>query len=484
MIRIGVEVHVQLTTNTKLFCGCPNRFTQEPNILVCETCLGFPGSKPVVNAKAIEYGTRVGLALGCKFPAETFFSRKSYFYPDMSKNFQISQYEIPLCKSGELKTGNKKIHITRINLEEDPARITHIGTITQAKYILVDYNRSGTPLCEIVTEPDFESPAEVRQFLQELSSMLDYLGVYDSSVEGSLRVDANISVTDDDQSTGRLQRHSASSSSGLGGNRVEVKNISGFRDVEKALNYEIIRQRNQLRRGERVVRETRAWDAAAGVTRSLRKKEEEEDYGYIFDTDLPLITLSSEKIDEIKKKLPEFAAQKVERYVKLGIQRDLAVSITSEPEIAVMFEEVVKKVSPRLAASFFAGELKKSLNFRNLRLRDTKLEPSHMVALMGMIEDAAITERAAELMLRDMIIHPHDPTQLMMAKEMGRIDDEAQLEKFVADAMSENYKAVLDYRAGRAEAFDFLVGQVMRKTRGRGDPVVIRKILQKKLPRD
>ncbi len=484
MIKIGIEVHVQLGTQTKLFCGCPNRFTSEPNVFTCPTCLGMPGSKPVVNRKAIEYGIKAGLALNCKFPQETFFSRKSYFYPDMSKNFQISQYEIPLCKDGHLKLNNKKIRITRINLEEDPARITHIGTITQAKYILVDYNRSGTPLCEIVTEPDFESPAEVRQFLQELSSMLEYLKIYDSMIEGSMRVDANISTTIDDQSNRRLRRQSKSPPGSPGGNRVEVKNISGFRDVEKALNYEIIRQRNQLRRGERIVMETRAWDAASGVTRPLRMKEREEDYGYIFDTDLPLITIHAEKISEIGKTLPEFAAQKIERYMReFAIVRDLAAAITTEPEIAAMFEDVAKETNPKAAASFFAGELKKSLNYRNLRLRDTKLQVHHLTALLKMIEGGEVTERAAEMLLRDMVVHPHDPAELLEAKDMGRIADEPRMEKIVDDVMAENCKAVVDFRTGRAEAFDFLVGQVMRKTHGRGDPAVIRKVLQKKLPR-
>jgi aspartyl-tRNA(Asn)/glutamyl-tRNA(Gln) amidotransferase subunit B len=464
MTKIGIEVHIQLLTQTKLFCGCANRFANEPNIHTCETCLGMPGSKPRLNKKAIEYGIKIALALNCKFPKETFFSRKSYFYPDMSKNFQISQYEIPLCKEGFLKAGGKKIRITRINLEEDPARITHMGTITQARYVLVDYNRSGTPLCEVVTEPDFESPAEVRQFLQELSSMLEYMGVYDSAVEGSMRVDANISME--------------------GGNRVEVKNISGFRDVEKALNYEIIRQRNQLRRGERVVRETRAWDAGSGVTRSLRLKEEEEEYGYIFDTDLPLISLDEKTIEQIKKTLPEFAGQKVERYVKdFQIPRDLAAAITTEAEIAKMFEEVVKQISPKLAASFFAGELKKSLNYRNLRLKDTKLEEWQMIKLLKMIEDGKTTERGAEMLLRDMIVNPHDPQDLLEAKEMGRIGDESAIKKIVEEVMAENYKAVVDFRTGRSEAFEYLVGQVMRKTRGRGDPEIIRRVLQRRLPR-
>ena len=392
----------------------------------------------------------------------------------MSKNYQISQYEIPLCKDGFLKVNEKRIGITRINLEEDPARIVHMSSyddvrrqsvsITQAKYVLVDYNRSGSPLCEIVTRPDLTSAEEARNFLQELSSMLEYLEVYDSSIEGSLRVDANISVDTA---------------------RVEVKNITGFKDVEKALSYEIIRQNNLLRRGEKVQRETRGWDSAAGVTRSLRLKEEEEEYGYIFEGDLPKITLDEKLIERLKKEMPEFAHQKVARYKKeLGISKDLATAITVEPEIAKFFEMVVKDVDPKLAASFFAGALKKSLNYKNLRLKDTKLKPEHLIRLIKMIENRKVTEHVAELILRDIVVHPHDPEELLEAKDLTRISDEKEIGKIVTDVMAENIRAVIDYRTGRKEAFEFLVGQVMRKMRGRGDPATIRIVLKKKLEKE
>lgn len=459
-MRIGLEVHCQLTTKTKMFCGCPNKVVKEPNTMVCVTCLGFPGSKPRINKNAIEYGIKVALALNCKLPKETFFSRKSYFYPDMSKNFQITQYEIPLAKKGFLKVNGKKIRIRRINLEEDPARIVHAGTITEAKYVSVDYNRSGVPLCEIVTEPDFRSPKEARLFLQKLASILEYLGVFDPNIEGSMRVDSNISLAD---------------------TRVEIKNISGFKDVEQALNYEIIRQRNLLRMGKEIILETRAWDSIAGVTRSLRIKEEEEDYGYIFEGDLPRISITKGKIAEIKKKIPELASQKITRYEKMGIAKDLAVSITDDPDLAKMFESVIKEVDKEIAANFFAKELKKTLNYNNLRIKDTKLETWHLIKLLKMVEKKEITVKTAEMLFRKMVFEPMDPEEFVKSRRTVRISDENVLEPIVKDALDENAKAIIDYKSGKAGAFEFLVGQVMRKTEGRGDPETIRRLLRKML---
>lgn len=462
MVKIGLECHVQLQTKTKLFCGCPNKFTEEPNVYVCEQCLGFPGSKPRLNSKAVELGARIGIALNCKFPKEMFFSRKSYFYPDMAKNFQITQYEIPLAKGGHLEAG-KKIRIRRVHMEEDPARIVHVGGLMHAEYTLLDYNRSGVPLCEIVTEPDFSSAREARIFLAELSSILEYLGVLDPSVEGSMRVDANISVAE---------------------TRVEVKNISGFRDVEKALEYEIVRQNGVLRRGGKIDRETRAWDAVAGVTRSLRLKEEEEDYGYIFDGDLPKITLKN--IAEIKARLPELAKDKIIRYQKdMKVAEDLAVAITSEPSLAAMFEQVAESMNTpqgvQLAARWFAGGIKKTLNYSSLRMKDTALKPGHIEKLLKLVEEQKLTEKAAELLFRDMVLKPQDPEEMMKARGVGRIYDEKELEPFVKEAMNENAQAILDYKTGKPEAFHFIVGQVMRKTKGRGDPDTIRKLLSKRL---
>jgi aspartyl-tRNA(Asn)/glutamyl-tRNA(Gln) amidotransferase subunit B len=419
----------------------------------------MPGSKPVINREAIDYGIKVALALNCKLPGETFFSRKSYFYPDMSKNFQITQFEIPLAKAGFLDLGSKRIRITRINLEEDPARIVHIGSITEAKYVLVDYNRSGTPLCEIVTDPDITSPKEARIFLQELSTILQYLNIFDPEIEGSMRVDSNIS---------------------LGKTRVEIKNISGFKDVERGLNYEIIRQKNLLDRGKEIVRETRAWDALAGVTRSLRVKEEEEDYGYIFEPDLPRISIEKKKVSEIKKSLPEFASQKIARYKKeFSITADLSYPITTDLGLANCFEQVAKKIDPKLAARFFAKELLKTLNYNKLRISDTNIKPKHLIDLLNLINEKVITDRTGEMLLREMI--KKQPDEVLRAKGVSRIFDEKSLRPIVKEVLDENPNVIIDYKKGKEEAFHFLVGQVMRKTRGRGDPDKIRKLLRRKL---
>jgi len=468
-MKIGLEVHCQLLTKSKLFCGCPNITAKEPNSVVCDYCIGLPGTKPRINKKAVDFAIQAALALNCKIAGETFFSRKSYFYPDMAKNFQISQFEIPLAKNGWLKTGKKKIRITRLHMEEDPARIVHVGSITEAKYVLVDYNRSGTPLCEIVTAPDFTSPNEARQFLQELSSILEYLGIFDPNLEGSMRVDSNISLDKNDMKEAK-------------GIRVEIKNITGFKDVELALNYEIIRQKNMLRTGKEIVRETRAWDAAAGVTRSLRVKEEEEDYGYIFEGDLPKLTISKEKITEIKKHLPELASQKIRRYEKqFSIPYSLSVSITSEPDLADIFEQVIKEIDPMTAANFFAKELKKTLNFRNLRIKDIKLQPGHIIKLLKLVINNEITIKTAEFTLREMVLNPEDPEEMLKKKTMTMIVDEKTLDPIITKVISNNYRALVDYRTGKKEAFDFLVGQVMRETKGRGDPAVIRKLLGKRI---
>ncbi len=465
-MKIGLEVHVQLSTRTKMFCGCPNGFSSEPNTRVCEYCIGLPGSKPRVNEKAVETALRVAIALGCRIPKETFFSRKSYFYPDMGKNFQVTQYEVPLATGGSLEAAGKEIRIRRINLEEDPARIVHEGGgITTATHVLVDYNRSGSPLCEIVTEPDFTSPKETRLFLQDRSTMLQYLNAFNPDVEGSMRVDANISLDSKDI-------HGLKKSG-----KVEIKNISGFKDIEKALEYEVVRQRTSFMRKNEIVQETRAWDAGAGVTRALRTKEGEEDYGYIFEGDIPRIRLT-ERAEPLKGTMPEFAKDKIRKYKSMGIQEDLAVSIASEPDIAEMFEKVSKSIDPDLAARWFAGEIKKTLNYSNMHLKDTGIKDAHIAKMLQLVSDRRITERTAEMLFRDMVKKPQDPEEMMKGKET--IGDGEKLESIVMQVIGENPRALLDYKAGRKESFNFLVGQVMRKTQGRGDPVAIRKLLEEK----
>lgn len=460
-MKIGLEVHCALRTKSKLFCGCANMFVDKPNTLVCDYCIGLPGTKPRTNKVAFEFALKIATALNCKTPKETFFSRKTYFYPDMGKNFQITQYEIPIAQDGFLKVANKKIRISRINLEEDPARIIHMGTITESDYMLLDYNRSGVPLCEIVTDPDFTSSREARLFLQELSSILQYLDVFNPDIEGSMRVDANIS---------------------LGTNRVEVKNISGFKDVERALNYEIIRQKNMLKGKREIVRETRHWDSNAGVTRSLRAKEEEDDYGYIFESDLPRMTIAKEKMKEIRESMPELAEEKLERYVKkMGIGIDLAMSIVSEPDLAKAFEEVAKEIDPKIAGKWFAGEIKKSLNYRSVRFRDSKLKPDHIIKLLKLVRDKTVTEASAELILREMLVRPDDPELLLHKETATRIFDESTLTPIVQEALDENPSAILDFKSGKPEAIHFIVGSVMKKTKGRADPETVRRILAKLL---
>ena len=389
---------------------------------------------------------------------------------ERGKNFQVTQYEMPLATDGKLAAAGKEIRIKRINVEEDPARIVHEGgSITTASHVLVDYNRSGVPLCEIVTEPDFSSPKEARLFLQELSTMLQYLNAFNPDIEGSMRVDANISLDQKDIPGLKVSE------------RVEIKNISGFKDIEKALEYEVVRQRTSYLRKKEIVQETRSWDAGAGVTRSIRTKEGEEDYGYIFEGDIPKIRVDAGMLRTIKETMPEFARDKVRKYASMGIQEELAVSIASEPDIAEMFEKVIMTIDADFAARWFAGEIKKTLNFSNIRLKDTGIKESHVTRMLQLVYDRRITERTAELLFRDMVKKPEDPDEMMKKNDVSIIHDEEKLEDIIKDVLSQNSKALLDYKTGRKESFNFLVGQVMRKTQGRGDPVTIRKLLEQML---
>ncbi len=462
-IRIGLETHVQLNTRTKLFCGCALKGLDEaePNTRVCETCLGLPGSKPRTNKTAINAGIKIALALSCKLPKEIFFSRKSYFYPDMSKNFQITQYEAPMAKEGKIEIGGKTIRIRRLNLEEDPAKLVHVGgSITDAKYVLVDYNRSGTPLCEIVTEPDFDTPKEARLFLQQLMMILEYLKVFVSG-EYSLKTDANISIQTDS----------------VKGERVEIKNITGFREIEKALNFEIIRQRNIAKRGQKIAQETRAWDATAKVTRSLRTKEGEEDYGYIPDNDLTRIELKTEKIKQIEKTLPEMPQQKRERYQRLGLSKELSYSIAQDLEVAQLFENLAKGFAPKLAGTWMLV-LQKTLNYNDLLLKETKLSEIVFAKLLKAIESGKISESAGELALREIILAPEKLDELLKKYEKAGA---GEIEKAVDIVIKKNAKAVSDYMGGDKKAMEFLVGQIMRETKGKADAKEIRKIIEGKI---
>ncbi len=454
-VIIGLEIHVQLNRlESKMFCGCSTKYhSSEPNSHTCPVCLGLPGSLPVINRKAVESGIKVGLALNCKIEEETLFYRKNYYYPDLPKGFQISQYDFPLATSGHIMIlgdddQERNIRINRAHMEEDPGRLVHAGTIDKAKYTMVDYNRCGMPLLEVVTEPDLHSPKEARAFLDKLKSILEYLDVFDGSLEGAMRVDANISLK--------------------GGDRSEVKNISGFKGVEKALSYEITRQRNLARRNIKVVQETRHFDELRNITVSIRSKVGAHDYRYFPECDLVTLRIAS-WVPAIREALPELPDSKRERFVRqYGLADDHAKSLTTEIRLANFYEFVAARVSPRMAAVWIADVLKGELNYRDLGIES--FSPEHMVEIVQLLGGNMITEHGAVEIIRDLLDKKgSSPEEIIKSCCLGRAEDDV-VARAVDEAVAECSAAVADYKAGSERALNYIVGQVMKKTRGKASP--------------
>lgn len=454
-VIIGLEIHVQLNRlQSKMFCGCSTAYhNSEPNTHTCPVCLGLPGSLPVLNRKAVECGIKVGLALNCTIEEETLFYRKNYYYPDLPKGFQISQYDFPLATKGHIMIlGDdgleRDIRINRAHMEEDPGRLVHAGTIDKAKYTMVDYNRCGMPLLEVVTEPDLCSPKEARTFLDKLKSILEYLDVFDGSLEGSMRVDANISLK--------------------GGDRSEVKNITGFKGVEKALSYEITRQKNLQRRNIKVLQETRHFDELRNVTVSIRSKVGAHDYRYYPESDLVTLHIAS-WVPGIRATLPELPDTKRERFVKqYALADDHAKSLTSEIKLANFYEAVAARASPKTAAVWIADVLKGELNYRNLGIDEFR--PEHMVDIVQMLEQKKITEDGAVEIIRTILDKKGgSPEEIVKSMGLGKAGDDA-VQKAVREAVAESPAAVADYKAGSERALNFIVGLVMKKTRGKASP--------------
>ena len=459
---IGLEVHIELNTNTKLFCGCPTTGNEEPNTRTCEVCLGHPGSKPVLNEKAVEYALKLCLALNCKVSKELIFSRKSYFYPDMAKNYQITQYEIPLGQKGKLKLKEgKDIGITRVHMEEDPAALIHPSGMRESAYVLVDYNRSGNPLLEIVTEPELESAEEARDFMKQLITILSYLKIFDVN-EGIIKADANVSIKDSSYV------------------KQEVKNITGFKEIERALNYEIERQKEQVKEGKKLQQETRSWDSEKGITFLLRKKETEEDYGYILDSDLVKTEITKENLDEVKKQMPELAHDKIKKFVtKHKIKQEDAEIISAEKELAELFEKVAEEIDPILAAKWLRRELTRVLHYNKKSLHEVEMDEKHMIQLLKLVENKKITDTVAQKLLEKLIEKPFDVDEYVRKENLGAVSDTKQLEKYCKEAIEENPKAVEDYKNGEEKALNFIVGQVMRKTKGKASPKEVNEIIKK-----
>ena len=461
-IKIGLEVHAELNTNTKLFCSCPTKGSQDPNTRTCEVCLGMPGSKPVLNKKAVEFAIKACLAMDCKISPELIFSRKSYFYPDMAKNFQITQYEIPLGKEGRLNlSSGKQVGITRIHMEEDPAALIHPAGMQQSSYVLVDYNRSGNPLIEIVTKPELSSPAEARDFMKQLITVLNYLEIFDENL-GIIKADANISIKES------------------GFIKTEVKNITGFKEIERALNYEIARQKSEIIQGKKLFQETRAWDSQKGLTFSLRKKETEEDYGYIIDTDLVRTEITQDWTTKIKETMPELAQDKIKKFTsKHKISKEDALVLSQEKTLADLFEKVAEEIDPVLAARWLRRELMRVLHFNKKELHQIEIDETHLIDLLKLVETKRITDNVAQKLLEKLVEKPFDVKKYVKKEKLEAVSDTKAIEKFCKEAVKENPQAVEDYKNGEKKALNFIVGKVMQKTKGKAAPKEVNEIILK-----
>ncbi len=463
-VMIGLEVHVQLNKlKTKVFCGCTTDYHNDPpNSHVCPVCLGLPGSMPVINKKAVESAIKIGLALNCKVEEHTQFYRKNYYYPDLPKGFQITQYDFPISSGGyvmiEGEDGELRVGITRAHMEEDPGRLVHEGTIDKSKYTLIDYNRSGMALIEIVSDPDMRSPKEARRYLDKLRNIIEYLDVFDGNLEGALRVDANVSI--------------------MGGQRAEIKNISSHKGAERALLYEIVRQKNVLRRGGVVVQETRHFDEAREITLSLRTKEEAHDYRYFPEPDLVPLKISG-WAPAIKEMLPELPDARRMRFVEqYGIMDDHAKALTSELKLAIFYEDVANKSDPKTAAVWICDVLKGELNYRDLTIDSFKKE--HMLSILELLVGKKITEDGAVDIIRTLLDKGGSPEEIFKEKGLVIVAGDI-IETAALEAIKENPVAVADYKAGKEKALNSLVGAVMKKTKGGADARKVREVLMGKL---
>ncbi|MBR9677545.1 Asp-tRNA(Asn)/Glu-tRNA(Gln) amidotransferase subunit GatB [Candidatus Woesearchaeota archaeon] len=461
---IGLEVHVELNTLTKLFCSCPTRGSSEPNTLTCDVCLGLPGSKPVLNKKAVDYALRLCMALNSDIDKELIFSRKTYFYPDMSKNYQITQYDRPIGVGGHLQLPDgTKIGLERVHIEEDPAALMHPGGMHKSNSVLVDYNRSGRPLLEIVTKPEITSAAQARDFLKALITVLQYLQIFDIS-DGTIKADANVSIK------------------ASGYTRAEIKNISGFKEIEKALMYELLRQKEALLQGQKIVQQTRSWDSETGITQSLRTKESEDDYGYILDPDLTITELTDDWQKTIKETLPELHHDREKRYKKeFNLSSDDAKVLTQDYNLSEFFEKLTKEVDPILAAKWARRELARVLNYNKLDFSDIKFDHTHFSKLLILLEQKKITETVAQKILEQLVVKPFDVEHYVQKHGLKMVSDSNQLELWAAKAIDDNPKTVEEYAKGKEQAFNFLMGQVMRQSKGAASPQEVRQILKKLL---
>jgi aspartyl-tRNA(Asn)/glutamyl-tRNA(Gln) amidotransferase subunit B len=470
-VVIGLEVHAQLKTKSKIFAPDGCEFGCEQNTQISPITLGMPGVLPVLNKEAVNLGVRIGLALNCDIAERCKFDRKQYFYPDLPKGYQISQYDEPVCGKGWLEINGKKIGITRAHLEEDAGKLVHAGAdgLAGSSYSLVDLNRAGTPLLEIVSEPDMRSSEEAKAFVEELRNIVRYVGACDGNLEeGSMRCDANISI---------MPKGAAEY-----GTRAEIKNVNSFRALQRAIEFEIDRQIEVVEEGGKVVQETRLWDDNSGVTRSMRGKEDAHDYRYFPEPDLMPLEISCEWVDEIRSQMPELPAQKRKRYMELGLSEYDANVIVEQMDLALFLDEVITKgANPKIAVHFLMGEIAAYLKEEKLDICQTKLTSENLVELIALIEKGTISNNIGKQIIIDMMKDGSKASEIVEKRGLSQISDEGAIKEIVQKVVESNPEQVSAYKGGKVQLFGFFVGQVMKETKGRANPKTVNELLKELL---
>ena len=467
-VVIGLEVHAQLKTKSKIFAPDKNEFGQEPNSLTSPSTLGMPGVLPVLNKECVNMGILTGLALNCEIPSRCKFDRKQYFYPDLPKGYQISQYDEPICVNGYLDINGKRIGITRAHLEEDAGKLVHAGAdgLAGSSYSLVDLNRAGTPLLEIVSEPDMRSSEEARNYMEELRDIVRYIGVCDGNLEeGSMRCDANISI---------MPKGSKEF-----GTRAEIKNVNSFSALQRAIEYEIERQIEIVEEGGQVVQETRLWDDNSRETRSMRGKEDAHDYRYFPEPDLMPLEISREWVQRIKDSMPELPAQKRARYQGLGLSEYDANVIVEQMGLALFFDKVLELgATPKIAVNFIMGEIAAYLKEDHIEITDTKLTPENLAELISLIEKGTISNNIGKQIIIEMMKDGTKASAIVEKKGLSQITDEGAIKEIVQKIVDANPAQVQAYKNGKTNLLGFFVGQVMKETKGRANPKTVNELLR------
>lgn len=472
---IGLEVHAELKTKSKAFCSCSTAFGAEPNTHVCPVCLGMPGALPVLNKQVVEFAIRAGLACDCEIQKFNKFDRKNYFYPDLSKNYQISQFDKPICLGGHIDIAvgdeHKRIGITRMHMEEDAGKLVHSGaTIKTSDSSAVDYNRAGVPLIEIVSEPDMRSASEARAYMEKLKAILEYTDVCDCKMqEGSLRCDANISVMPE----GAKEF----------GTRAEIKNLNSFRALERAVEYEVERQIELIEDGGHVVQETRTWDDAQGMTFSMRSKEEAHDYRYFPEPDLVPVEIDDAWIERVRGELPELPTQRQARLMQdYNLPEYDASQIVDTKEMADYFDAAIKTTDDaKGVANWLLGDVSAYLNNENIEIAQFHVAPAHLGELVALIKKGTLSSKLAKKVFAEMVKSDKAPSVLVKELGLEQVSDTGAIEKLVDETLAENSQSIADFKAGKDRALGFMVGQIMKKSRGKANPAMVNEMLLKKL---